>query len=195
MEFNNKQLSAGTVSEKDSLRIALLKFISCIAVIYIHSYTPQYAAFGNAVKTLPLFSGVAEFIAQYAARVAVPVFFCVSGVIYFSKQYEISAGRFAHRKARSILVPFLIWNTLALAGIFAVQLVEPLRNIFPPDKVIAKFDSSKWINAYTGLDNDWYPFLYPLWFLPYLFAAFMIVHIFRKYFYKYDMLIWGLAVM
>ena len=49
MDLNIKQQSSNIISEKDSLRLALLKFISCIAVIYIHSYTPQYEFFKLAV--------------------------------------------------------------------------------------------------------------------------------------------------
>lgn len=195
MDLNIKQQSSNIISEKDSLRLALLKFISCIAVIYIHSYTPQYEFFKLAVDPFPAVKFTELVFSQYIARLAVPVFFCVSGFIYFAKQYDTGLGKFAWKKSQSILLPYFIWNTLAIFGIFAAQLPETVRRIFPPEKIVANFGVADWFNAYIGYGKAWYPFLYPLWFLPYLFAVFIVVHAFRKYFCRYDWLIWWLAAV
>ena len=195
MEQTSIKTAISSVSEKESLQLALLKFISCIAVIYIHAYTPQNSAFAAALDKLPVFHYIAETLSKYMAQVAVPVFFMVSGYIYFSKQYTQKWHIFALNKARSILFPYLLWNTLAIAYIFAAQIPESVRNIFPANKVIANFSAADWIYAYMGWDSGWYPFLYPLWFLPCLFTVFILVHTFRNCFYKYDWPIWCLTAV
>ena len=184
---------AGGISEKTSLQLSLLKVISCIAVIYVHSYTPQYEFFAAAMNKMPLFHYTSEIISKFIAQTAVPVFFLVSGIIYFSRQYQCGVFEFAVRKFRSVLLPYLLWNSIAIAYISIAQLPDKVRQIFPPDKVIANFSAGDWLNAYIGWGNNWFPFLYPLWFLPCLFAVFMIVHIFRKYFYRWNWPIWLLT--
>ena len=195
MEQTSIKTVISSVSEKESLQLALLKLISCIAVIYIHAYTPQNSAFAAALDKLPVFHYIAEILSKYMAQVAVPVFFMVSGYIYFSKQYTQKWHVFALNKANTILFPYLLWNTLAIAYIFAAQIPESIRKIFPADKVIANFSAADWINAYIGWNNEWYPFLYPLWFLPCLFTVFILAHTFRNCFYKYDWPIWCLTAV
>ena len=193
MEQDSTQTTILPVSGKDSLYLALLKFLSCIAVIYVHAYTPQYGAFAAAVNKLPLFHYVAEITSKYIATVAVPVFFAVSGYLYFSKKYTQKWHIFMGRKVKSILLPYILWNSLAIGYIFIFQLLPAVRNIFPANKIIADFGVGNWLDAYIGWGNEWYPFLYPLWFLPSLFAVFAVVHIFRGYLYKHDWPVWVLT--
>ena len=190
-------LRDGTVmfSEETSLQLSLLKFIACIAVLYAHAYTPQYAFFAEAIDKLPWFRYPAAVISKYAAVTSVPVFFAVSGIIYFFKRYECSTGEFAIRKFRSIMQPYFLWNTLAISYIFIAQQLEFIRKFFPADKIISDFTIVNWLSAYLGWNNDWYPFLYPLWFLPCLFAAFVIVHACRKYFFSSNLPVWGVNVL
>ncbi len=202
-DSKNKRSNAETVllsgsnllDDAMSLQLSMLKIIACIAVLYIHSYTPQYEFFRRLFDAMPGVRLAAEIISIYLARIAVPTFFCVSGYVYFLKQYDIGVGSFAVRKGKSILLPFLLWNTLAIGYMFVLQQLPLVRGMFSPDKLIENFTVSQWVNAYIGISNTWYPFLYPLWFLPYLFAAFMTVHICRKYFYRYEWLIWGLTIL
>lgn len=178
-----------------SFRLAWLKIISCLAVIYAHSYTPQYEFFSAAVKPFPFIIKIEQFFVLYIALIAVPVFFSASGYIYFLKNYEISWIKFAWRKFRSIMLPYFIWNTLALIGVFIIQIPEFARKIFPPGKIVADFDAAQWFSAYAGWGEEWFPFLYPLWFLPYLFVVFIIIHALRKVFYRWDWPIWALLLL
>lgn len=184
-----------TISKETSLQLALLKLLACIGVVYIHSYILHWNFFTVTPEKLPIVYYVQTILSQYIARVAVPVFFSVSGYIYFAKQYQDSNWQFFCRKFKGILWPYMLWNSIAIFYIFLVQIPEFTRKFFTEYLIISNFSFSRWVDAYCGWANGWFPFLYPLWFLPYLFAAFIIVHIFRKYFYKYEWLIWAAALL
>lgn len=183
------------INEDMSLRLALLKFLSCIAVIYVHSYTPQYDYFAKMLAQLPAFNVTVLAVSGYIARVSLAIFFAVSGYIYFAKQYDCSLGQFAKRKAAGTLVPYLLWNTITLGYIFAVQSWDFARGYFPANKLVDQFSALNWLEAYIGWGNYWYPYLYPLWFLPFLFITFVLVHLLRKFFNQYDWLIWMLVAL
>lgn len=182
--------------EKDtSLQLALLKLYACTGVVYIHSYMLHFNYFTISSENLPVVYYVQTIISQYLSRVAVPIFFAVSGYIYAVKNYQDNTWQFMLRKSRGILLPYLLWNSIAIFYIFLAQIPDVTRRCFTEHLIISNFTAARWLESYVGLGNVWFPFLYPLWFLPYLFAAFMIVHIFRKYFHKYEYLVWIIAML
>lgn len=182
--------------EKDtSLQLALLKLYACIGVVYIHGYILHFNYFTINSESLPAVYYVQTIISQYISRAAVPIFFAVSGYIYAVKNYQENNWQFMCRKARGILLPYLLWNSIAIFYIFLAQIPAVTRCYFTDYLIITNFTATRWLGAYAGLGNTWFPFLYPLWFLPYLFAAFMIVHIFRKYFYRYESTVWIFALL
>lgn len=186
----------GNLLDKDrSLQLGLLKLLSCIGVVYIHAYR-MHCGFSNVTaENFTTVYYIQSILSQYIARAAVPVFFAISGYIYAAKQYQESNLQFCLRKARGILWPYILWNSIALFYIFLAQIPDFTRSCFREDLIVTSFTVERWISAYFGWQDGWFPFLYPLWFLPYLFAAFMIVHILRKYLDKYVWLIGVLALI
>lgn len=183
------------LNENRSLQLSLLKLLSCIGVVYVHSCIKNWNFFVITPEKLSVVYYVQTVISDYIAQTAVPVFYAVSGYIYFAKQYQDSNRQFFLRKARGILWPYVLWNSIAVFYVFLAQTFILPPNNSPGYHPVSSFDLVRWVNAYIGWDHGWYPFLYTLWFLPVLFSAFMIVHIFRKYFYKYEWLIWLLALL
>ena len=188
--MGNKLLDKDT-----SLQLSLLKLFACIGVVYIHGYTLHFNYFTINSENMPVVYYVQTIISQYISRVAVPIFFAVSGYIYAVKNYQDSSWQFMWRKARGVLLPYMLWNSIAIFYIFLAQIPDVTRRCFTEHLIISNFTAARWLESYVGLGNVWFPFLYPLWFLPYLFAAFMIVHVFRKYFYKYEYLVLILALL
>ena len=184
-----------SINENTSLQLTLLKLLAMIGVVNIHACILYLDFFVITPEKLPVVYYVQTIFSQYISRVAVPVFFAVSGYIYFAKQYQDSNWQFLRRKAKGILWPYLLWNSIALFYIFLAQIPDFTGKYFTGHIIISKFTPARWLDSYIGFGDSWYPFLYTLWFLPYLFAAFMAVHIFRKYFCKYEWLIWGIALL
>ena len=183
--MGNKLLDKDT-----SLQLSLLKLFACIEVVYVHAYMLHFNFFTINTESLPVVYYVQTIISQYISRVSLPIFFAVSGYIYAVKNYQENNWQFITRKAKGILKPYLLWNSIAILYIFLGQIPDVTRRYFTDHLIITNFTAMRWVESYAGLGNMWFPFLYPLWFMPYLFAAFAIVHIFRKYFYKYDSLAW-----
>ena len=187
----NKEL----LTKDTSLQLALLKLLACVGVVYIHGYMLHFNFFTINSESMPVVYYVQTILSQYISRVAVPVFFAVSGYIYAAKQYQDNSWQFCCRKAKGVLWPYLLWNSIAIFYIFLAQILPGTRKYFTEYLIISNFTAHRWLESYVGWGNSWFPFLYPLWFLPYLFAAFMIVHLLRKWLNKAPWMVWVLAVL
>ena len=183
------------INKDISLQLSLLKLIACIGVMYIHAYMLHFNFFTITPDKLPAVYYVQTIISKIIAQVSVPIFLVVSGYIYASKQYQDNNWQFFCRKTRGILFPYFLWNSIALFYIFLLQIPSFAKGYFSSHLLISSFDANAWLNAYFGLSNSWLPFLYPLWFLPYLFAALMLVHITRKWHEKLTWLPWVLIAL
>ncbi len=181
--MNNRFLS----TEEVSFRLAVMKFMAIAAVVYIHAGHPTVTKLHDA---LPIFHYVPIVFSDYICRFAVPLFFCISGFIYFAKQYSHSTANFTLKKTKDIIFPYILWNSIAILYMFAAQVPSCTHQYFSAEKFIPNFSAAQWISAYIGVSADWRPFLYPLWFMPYLFAAFIIVHPLRKVINQYPGVTW-----
>jgi surface polysaccharide O-acyltransferase-like enzyme len=153
------------------MRLKLLRFPPIIGVIYIHAYstTIQYA--GRTIGTDDL-NTLTEFIrnliSQGLARLAVPLFFLISGYLFFAnfKWSQQTYGKKVRSRIRTLLIPFLFWNLLGLT-VAALFQAFPSVNIVPYFTVentpIAQFTALDYFNAILGL--QWYPVAYHFWFI------------------------------
>ncbi len=85
----------------------------------IHSYF-EVSATG---KGIVIFKYIQIFFSQIVARIAVPLFFIISGYLLFFK-YKLDYKfyyKVIKRKIKSLLVPFLIWNLAVFCFFFIIQ--------------------------------------------------------------------------
>lgn len=107
-------------SALDSATIDLLRFPMALFVIFIHMpfmpTAPVWAEF-------PLLSGwgIYNFITvvfmRVVAQIAVPVFFLISGFLFFRNMQEWSWGKYREKlktRVRTLLIPYILWTTLLL---------------------------------------------------------------------------------
>ena len=186
---------SNSISGDMSFRLSVLKFISIIAVVFIHSYA----------ETIHLKTGdldlssfhkthiIEIFIYQHLARFAVPLFYCISGYIFFKKNYTISYYDYLKKKTRSLLFPFLIWNTICIVFTFFLQSM-PFSKQFFTTGLISDWNLNDWLNAYIGAYNGGTPFLYPLWFIQILFMVTLIMPFLKDFFIKYPISIYVLLI-
>jgi len=175
-----------------SFRLSLLKFISIAAIVYLHSYAQVISFKGEDLDLGDYrFTFMVESLVNGLARFAVPLFFCISGYIFFVKDYRTGYPGFVREKTRSILFPYLLWNTVCIAYIFVLQSLPFARNYFFND-LIASWGVSDWVRAYVGFGSDWMPFLYPLWFLPTLYVVFLVVYPLKAFLVKRPFVIFAL---
>lgn len=136
-------------------RIALLRFVMIFGVVVLH--TPQY------VPIAEIGSGWFDVTKAYfqlaVFRATVPVLTVISGFLLFGAALDQTPARLFHKKARTILLPFLVFNLPLLPLVLAAQLYAGIQM----STQLLPYDPMTWLNAAFGLTAS--PVNYPLNFL------------------------------
>jgi surface polysaccharide O-acyltransferase-like enzyme len=165
--------------DETSLRIEILRFPLIVGVVFLHNYD----------TTVPLAQGlvgvahnsiwvefVRFFISRGVAAIAVPLFFAVSGYLFFLGEWsrEKFFGKLK-RRLRTLLIPFLFWNVLTLA-VFAIAESIPQTQIYfagsvwPPVRSFSRLD---YVNALFGITAK-FPVAFQFWFIRDLMALVLL---------------------
>ncbi len=100
------------ISQYMSRKISHVKMICALLVIYIHMYDAGMHTFEN----LYYEQWFEDWFSQGFCRIAVPLFFFISGYLAFSSRDESVTFpylvRRLPRKLMRLVVPFLAWNFL-----------------------------------------------------------------------------------
>ena len=157
-------------NDEVSSRIEILRFPLIVGVVFIHNYsTSVHMDHGSIGVThaSALVEFVRFFISQGVARIAVPLFFLMSGYLFFlggwSREKYISKLK---RRIHTLLIPFLFWNIITLV-VFAIGESIPQtkmyfsNNVWPP---VLSFSLLNYINALFGITVQ-YPISYQFWFI------------------------------
>ena len=164
--------------DKQSVIISRLRFPLILLIVYLHSY-------GTSMDNsdLPLLqSGIYEIVRTLVSRIithsAVPTFFFISGFLMFYRVEDYSFQLYRTKMRNrffSLLIPYIIWNLIAL-GIWFVHQIDMGLAV---DEVVSHymekgFFSCFWIFGVVGDDNVdilgnishlTVPANLPLWFL------------------------------
>ena len=148
-------------------RLDVLRFPLIVLIVYLHAtgYTANFADGSRTLANAEIVAGV-QAITGSIARVAVPLFFMISGFLFFRGAAFSTAIYRAKLRSRvkSLLIPFLFWN-LALFALVAVgQHVPGLAPFFngqtPPLTTMSPFQM---VDAVIGITR--YPTAYQFWFI------------------------------
>lgn len=157
------------ISKSDSTRISLLRFPLIVGVVYIHNYDIYPNTLGRAFGAewqawLSQFS--IALMAQGIARLAVPIFFILSGYLFYlnyksnSKDYIPAL----QKRVSTLLIPFLFWNVLVLLLTIALQAGSNNPALFSGRfKSPLDFTTYEYIDAILGIDRR--PIAHHLWFI------------------------------
>lgn len=154
-----------SIDSNVSRTISLCRFPLIAMVVMLHSGAVYSAVCGG---------GVAFFFSDIVTRIAVPLFFCISGYLLFSNFTLKSYGDKIGRRIRTLFIPYLFWNAVFILAFWALQHFLQVDNGRKPiaDWGISDFLWSFWdvrhIEGY-GLDSGGTPFHSHLWFLRDLF--------------------------
>jgi succinoglycan biosynthesis protein ExoH len=149
-------------------RIAFLRFVMIFGVVVLH--TPQYVPM-NAIG-----SGWFDLIKAYfqlaVFRATVPVLTVISGFLLFNAALDQAPAKLFRKKARTILLPFLVFNLPLLPLVLAGQLYAGLETSSP----LWPFEPMAWLDAAFGLTAS--PVNYPLNFLRDLLVLILLAPLF-----------------
>lgn len=156
------------LTKEESQRLNILKYISIILVVYLHSYaTNVNFADGTNALSLPLWLlSLEELISQVIARCAVPMFFLISSILLFKIQRNYK--KTISDKIRTLLIPYLIWNSFWILVFILLQSLSFTAPFFSGSNTpIMQSSITEWLKLYgIGFsDSIIYPQDYPLWFM------------------------------
>lgn len=158
------------LSQKQSNNINLLKGVSILLVLFIH------ANIKDAIPNLDDKSALGMWT-QVVTRIlvdnAVPMFFLVSGFLFFLKP-----GRIVDKwkkRVRTLLVPYILWCIVGFIIPFILQEALGLAHLFSGNslKKIADFETSDYIKMFWNIRNG-APILSTMWFLRDLIVIIML---------------------
>jgi len=148
-----------------STRLRTLSFLLIVLVVFLHAVNTTILVPGlqdaSLSVSLPLY--VQQFINQGITRIAVPLFFAISGYLFFCS-FQPTARQFRakyRRRARSLLAPYLIWSAAGIVLFYLLQTLPASKPYFTdPANVIRNLSAGELARKWL-LD----PINYPLWFV------------------------------
>lgn len=157
------------IDPESSTRLRLLNFPLIVGVAYIHAF-PTVIGFGNESLGTHRVNFLTDFvrvlISQGVARIAVPLFFLMSGYLFFlgfTWSWQAYRGKLASR-VRTLLVPYLFWTMLGVLIAYIGQSIPAVRAYFTSGgPLIADYTMFQLINAVLGITSA--PESYHFWFI------------------------------
>lgn len=144
--------------------IEWLRFVMAAAVVLLHAGAG--GGFGGATG---LSSAFCIITAQGVCRLAVPFFFFVSGYLFFYKFENWDLGVWwskVRRRGRTLLIPYILWNTIAVAILFGWSYYVSVSHGLEP------VSFHEMVSNWGGIKLFWdtgeplnMPLDYPLWFV------------------------------
>ncbi len=148
-----------SISEK----ITIISLISMVMVIYIHSYN-IISLDGKLIfqpeNTFSIFNiFLQNLISNGIARVAIPMFFIISGFLFFNNFSIKSYKRKVSKRFYTLFVPYIFWSFLAVLIYFILQLIPGMQHFFKNELLIDQTFFELFIITWVNPRN------FPLWFL------------------------------
>jgi len=152
-----------------SERLSILRFPLIVGVVLIHSggATMNFADGSSGSEELLLFFNLIQnFLSDGIARVAVPLFFLMSGFLFFLN-VNWSIDKFKEKvvsRVHTLVIPFLFWNLLVMGIFFIAQTVPQTKIYFSgTNQSIATYNLFDFFNNLLGLTKS--PISFQFWFI------------------------------
>jgi hypothetical protein len=171
-----------------STKLQVISFFLIILVVFIHSYNFEIKLIG---PNMMANHGYAYLIEGYfkngLATIAVPMFFSISGYLFFlgfSGSLKEFVNKFKKRTI-TVLIPYIFWSAFGLLFYFLLQIIPHTKSFFTKE-LIVNYSLTKLL--YTWLVD---PIPYQFWFIRDLILIILItplIFLLIKYF-RYTLLI------
>lgn len=146
-----------------SEKIKVISFILIILVVYLHSYN-LVINMGSSSETIDYgFNAYIQYFISYGiTRIAVPIFFIISGFLFFFKdkvytfkEYKIKIIK----RTKTLFIPYLFWSITGIVLYFFLQTFHFSKPFFT-NLLIKDY------NLYDFLDKIFFnPIPYQFWFI------------------------------
>ena len=117
------------VSQRFSRKVTLISFVLAVFVMYIHAKNLVFYGFTDISGTSLYYLN--QILSEILGRVGVPFFFLMSGYWLFRFDIRQNAKSIMLRKLKNklytLLIPYLIWNTLGFIYYFTITHIPLLQ--------------------------------------------------------------------
>lgn len=141
-----------------SVKLKSLSFLLMVCVVFFHAHNMNTGSTGQH-RGYSLF--IQNFLGDGLTRIAVPLFFTISGYLFFLS-IKGSATEFItkyKKRVRTLLIPYLFWSVWGLLVFFILQTI-PQSKVFFNHGLIINYTTSQLLHT-VFLDS----LSYQLWFL------------------------------
>ena len=171
------------MSPRLSLKLKNISFLLMIFVAFIHGYNLNVRMGGSDYNAPPYWLRFIEtFISDGVCRMAVPMFFAISGYLACIKIKEdftwIWYANLLKKKFFSLLLPYLLVSGLGICLVILLQLI-PFSKPFFNNFAVGETTVSQWVHIWLLS-----PVPFQLWFVRFLMFYFILLPIFY-YMIKY----------
>lgn len=190
------------MTQKDEIilskTITFLRFPLIVAVVFIHMGLGSVMVNGTFLVTeenFPVYGLLHHVITDELARIAVPLFFFISGFLFFyHSDFSMKTyGEKLKRRCRTLLVPYIFWNVAVFMLMLFAQMFLPSL-MSGQNKPIADYEWFDWLNIFWGCISGM-PVCYQLWFIRELIIVILfapLLHFYIRHFRAFGVLVLGL---
>lgn len=156
-------------NEDISATISYLRFPATLFVVILHAYT---TARGIYMPNNTLYVHTSYILSLCIGQIGVPLFFTISGYLYFIKyNHTLQSYRSkCKNRVKSLLVPYLFWNCFMILLYYTLQNIPTFDSFFSgANKEISNYTIEDYIRAFWDC-NHWnngngMPILQPYWYI------------------------------
>lgn len=156
-------------NEDISATISYLRFPATLYVVILHAYT---TARGIYMPTNTWYVHISYILSLCIGQIGVPLFFTISGYLYFIKYNNTfqSYQSKCKKRVKSLLVPYLFWNCFMILLYYTLQNIPTLDSFFSgANKEISNYTIENFIRAFWDCNNwnngNGMPILQPYWYI------------------------------
>lgn len=170
-----------------SQTIDWLRFPLAVAVVFIHSFgINEYALPSLNISSLTgmdIYNLIRICFSHVLTQVAVPIFYLISGFLFFLglKELKIRVEYLNKVKSRfrTLVIPYILWNVISILSIVGLKIGAFLFKGKPLSNIVDYFQENGWLHLFwncnvwgeehinwLGVSMPWTgPSNFPLWFL------------------------------
>lgn len=136
--------------------ITFLRFPLAVGVIMIHTSFSDVVINGQSLAesmSLKVYDFVYEFLNTAFMQMAVPLFFFISGYLFFCKTTNFGLmeyGQKMKKRARTLLLPYVFWNLVMIAVMYFGQILFP-GLLSGNNMMIADYSIKDWIMSFWDI--------------------------------------------
>lgn len=148
------------------LSFDLLRFPLAIVILVVHIFSTTGVPTAQGISQVQLFPIVQDFINAFLRGHSVPIFFFISGYVFFLGRNLTFTSYWKKLKTRffSLFLPYMIWNTIALLIAIFVSIILKRELSINIENIVSCFWACN--GEITGLPNNLnLPINGPTWFL------------------------------